>query len=76
MAATSDNYSANDTALLIVDPYNDFMDEWDKIYEHPKETAKAVGFYDNNVHKAAFVNTNLNTQIKQHGIEKIILDGI
>src|SRR5947208_14180337 len=44
------NYSADDTALLIVDPYNDFMSEGGKLYERTKETAEAVGFYDN-MHK-------------------------
>ena len=44
---TATNYSADDTALLIVDPYNDFMSEGGKFYERTKETAEAVGFYDN-----------------------------
>jgi nicotinamidase-related amidase len=44
MTATS--YSADDTALLIVDPYHDFMSEGGKLYERTKETAEAVGFYD------------------------------
>ena len=44
---TAINYSADDTALLIVDPYNDFMSEGGKLYERTKETADAVGFYDN-----------------------------
>jgi nicotinamidase-related amidase len=44
---TAINYSADDTALLIADPYNDFMSEGGKLYERTKETAKAVGFYDN-----------------------------
>ena len=44
---TTTNYSADDTALLIVDPYNDFMSEGGKLYERTKETAEAVGFYDN-----------------------------
>jgi nicotinamidase-related amidase len=47
MMITATNYSADDTALLIVDPYNDFMSEGDKLYECTKETADAVGFYDN-----------------------------
>jgi hypothetical protein len=46
MTATT-TYAADDTALLIVDPYNDFMSEGGKLYERTKETAKAVGFYDN-----------------------------
>lgn len=44
---TATNYYADDTALLIVDPYNDFMSEGGKLYERTKETANAVGFYDN-----------------------------
>jgi nicotinamidase-related amidase len=44
---TTTNYSANDTALLIADPYNDFMSEGGKLYESTKETADTVGFYDN-----------------------------
>jgi nicotinamidase-related amidase len=44
---TTTNYSADDTALLIVDPYNDFMSEGGKFYERTKETAEAVGFYNN-----------------------------
>jgi nicotinamidase-related amidase len=43
----SPSYSADDTALLIVDPYNDFMSEGGKLYERTKKTAEAVGFYDN-----------------------------
>jgi len=40
-------YAADHTALLIVDPYNDFMSEGGKFYEATKETAETVGFYDN-----------------------------
>jgi nicotinamidase-related amidase len=44
---TTTNYSADDTALLTVDPYNDFMSKGGKIYERTKETDEAVDFYDN-----------------------------
>jgi nicotinamidase-related amidase len=44
---TTTTYVAHRTALLIVDPYNDFMSEGGKLYEATKETAEAVGFYDN-----------------------------
>jgi len=44
---TTTTYAAERTALLIVDPYNDFMSEGGKLYEATKETAEAVGFYDN-----------------------------
>jgi nicotinamidase-related amidase len=40
-------YSADRTALLVVDPYNDFMSEGGKFYEATREVAEAVGFYAN-----------------------------
>jgi nicotinamidase-related amidase len=40
-------YDAASTALLIVDPYNDFMSKGGKLYERTRETAEAVGFYEN-----------------------------
>jgi nicotinamidase-related amidase len=39
--------AADRAALLIVDPYNDFMSEGGKLYEDTKKTADAVGFYGN-----------------------------
>ena len=39
-------YVADRSALLIVDPYNDFMSEGGKFYEATKSTAEAVDFYD------------------------------
>jgi nicotinamidase-related amidase len=44
---TTTTYAADRSALLIVDPYNDFMSEGGKLYEATKKTAEAVGFYDN-----------------------------
>jgi len=46
MTPTTCAYAADRTALLIVDPYNDFMSEGGKFYEATKGTAEAVGFYD------------------------------
>ena len=40
-------YDPARTALLVVDPYNDFMSEGGQAYELTKPTAEAVGFYDN-----------------------------
>ncbi len=40
-------YSKDNTALLIIDPYNDFMSEGAKLYKQTLDTAKEVGFYDN-----------------------------
>jgi len=38
-------YQPDRTALLIVDPYNDFMSEGGKLYDVTKETAESVDFY-------------------------------
>ncbi len=40
-------YEQKQTALLVVDPYNDFMSEGGKLYNVTKPTADAVGFYAN-----------------------------
>jgi nicotinamidase-related amidase len=40
-------YEKKHTALLVVDPYNDFMSEGGKLYNVTKPTADAVGFYAN-----------------------------
>jgi nicotinamidase-related amidase len=42
-----DTYSADRTALLVVDPYNDFMTEGGKLFNAIKETADASGMFDN-----------------------------
>ena len=44
---TTDAYTAEYTALLIVDPYNDFMSEGGKLYTAIKETADASGMFAN-----------------------------
>jgi nicotinamidase-related amidase len=43
----SSTYIANRTALLIVDPYNDFMTEGGKLYNAIKPTADTSGLFDN-----------------------------
>ena len=40
-------YEQKHTALLIVDPYNDFMSEGGSMYAVTKPTADSVGFYQN-----------------------------
>jgi nicotinamidase-related amidase len=40
-------YEQSATALLIVDPYNDFMSEGGKLYDITKPQADSVGFYEN-----------------------------
>ena len=43
---TTTTYDPDRTALLIVDPYNDFMSEGGKLYAATKETAEAVRMYE------------------------------
>ncbi|HEY0757908.1 MAG TPA: cysteine hydrolase [Acidisarcina sp.] len=47
---SSIQYDQKKTALLIVDPYNDFMSEGGKLYGVTKPQADSVGFYEN-MHK-------------------------
>lgn len=42
-----DAYAGDRTALLVVDPYNDFMSEGGKLYDRIKETAEAAGMFGN-----------------------------
>jgi nicotinamidase-related amidase len=44
---TRSAYEAGQTALLVVDPYNDFMSEGGKLFAAIKETADASGVYGN-----------------------------
>lgn len=40
-------YSVERTALLLVDPYNDFLSEGGKLYDKIKDTAEQVGLFEN-----------------------------
>lgn len=40
-------YPARETALLVIDPYNDFMSEGGKLYDAVRETAVAASFNEN-----------------------------
>jgi nicotinamidase-related amidase len=44
---TTPAYAADRTALLVVDPYNDFMSEGGKLFNAIKETADASGMFGN-----------------------------
>jgi nicotinamidase-related amidase len=44
---TTSNYVADRTAILIVDPYNDFMSEGGKLFNAIKETAEASRMFEN-----------------------------
>jgi nicotinamidase-related amidase len=41
------NYSSDNTALLIVDPFNDFLSEGGKLWNRTKETVKGVNLIEN-----------------------------
>jgi nicotinamidase-related amidase len=47
MTTTTDTYPADRTALLMVDPYNDFMSPGGKLYDGIKDIAEANGMFDN-----------------------------
>jgi nicotinamidase-related amidase len=47
MADTDPNYDISRTALLFVDPYNDFLAEEGKAWPMVAEVAKSVGLHDN-----------------------------
>jgi nicotinamidase-related amidase len=40
-------YDPADTALLVVDPYNDFMSEGGKLYDQIKDVADSVDMFGN-----------------------------
>ncbi|RXT47800.1 cysteine hydrolase [Bradyrhizobium betae] len=44
---TNNTYAADRTALLVVDPYNDFMSEGGKLFNAIKATADASGMFGN-----------------------------
>jgi nicotinamidase-related amidase len=44
---SSTAYTNENTGLLIVDPYNDFLSDGGKLWPHAKETAEAVGLLPN-----------------------------
>lgn len=46
-AAPSTAYGPTDTALLFVDPYNDFLSEGGKLWPRVAEVANSVGLHDN-----------------------------
>ena len=41
------NYSSEYTALLIVDPFNDFLSEGGKLWSFTKETVKGINLIEN-----------------------------
>jgi nicotinamidase-related amidase len=42
----TDTYPKDETALLIVDPYNDFLSEGGKLWPSAKEVAESIGLLD------------------------------
>ncbi|CCK24747.1 isochorismatase hydrolase [Streptomyces davaonensis JCM 4913] len=43
---TTDGYDSSHTALLLVDPYNDFLSEGGKLWPHAKQVAESVRLLD------------------------------
>src|SRR5205085_11903804 len=41
------NYSSHNTAILIVDPFNDFLSEGGKLWSKTKETVKGINLIEN-----------------------------
>jgi nicotinamidase-related amidase len=41
------SYRSNSTAILLLDPYNDFLSEGGKLWERTKEIAEKVNLLDN-----------------------------
>ncbi len=46
-AMMTERYAPDQTALLVIDPYNDFMSEGGKLYDSLKAVAVSVGFQQN-----------------------------
>jgi nicotinamidase-related amidase len=46
-ACYGENYSSKNTAILIVDPFNDFLSEAGKLWSLTKETVKGVNLIEN-----------------------------
>jgi len=62
-----EDYSLTNTALLIVDPYNDFMTEGGKLFESTKTVREQVGTLDNMTKIIAEVRSrNLRVFIVPH----------
>jgi nicotinamidase-related amidase len=57
------------TALLVIDPYNDFISEGGKFWNHMRHVAEDWG-------SSGFANTDLDLQLKKHGIHKLIVIGL
>jgi nicotinamidase-related amidase len=58
-------YSPHDTALLIVDPYNDFLSEGGKLWDAAKEVAQGIDLLD---HMRAVLGA-----AREHGIRVFIV---
>jgi len=67
-----ETYEQKQTALLIVDPYNDFMSEGGKFFEVTKETADLVGYYENMLATKENVSVKLDAAVVSvHGDEQL-----
>jgi nicotinamidase-related amidase len=62
---TTVTYDANRTALLFVDPYNDFLSEGGKIWPLIKDVAEEVGLLDN--------LRTINQAVRKAGMQVVIV---
>jgi len=68
-----EGYPRDRTGLLLVDPYNDFLSEGGKLWPFAKEVAESVDLL---AHLREIANTDLDFQLKQHGIVSVIVIGL
>ena len=65
------------TALLVIDPYNDFISEGGKFWPRLKTLAEAGDTVTlEHWGSSGFGNTDLDLQLKKHGIHQLIVIGL
>jgi ureidoacrylate peracid hydrolase len=73
-------YDKQVTGLLVIDPYNDFISEGGKLWDRLKGVAEAnqPGEIVAQEHwgSSGFANTDLDLQLKRHGIHQLVVIGL
>ena len=69
------NYSSENTAILIVDPFNDFLSDGGKLWSTTKETVKGVNLIENlkNLLSAARSLDIKIVYVQHHQTEKVLV---
>jgi ureidoacrylate peracid hydrolase len=68
-------YDRSTTALLVIDPYNDFISEGGKVWDRLKGVAEANHCISNWC-SSGFANTDLDLLLKRHDIQELIVIGL